>query len=572
MRVTRGLVAYLAAGTLACADGPTGFVDERTCAFGGPLELARGEVLTGTVGARSVLCLRSAQDAEYALVPFVGEDRDTLLRAEVLITSRQFLSDSAAFVSSRALLDASPTPSLLASVTEATEATRVETDLLHGRIRAAERRMLETSLRRGSPLGLRRAPTLTSARAVPAEGSTMDLSVSAVCDTPDLRAGRVVAVTQHAIVVEDMANPPGGFTEAHLRGFGDEFDALVHPRITAAFREPTDIDGNGRVILFFTGGVNEKSPAGGTGVVAGYFWGGDLFPTAGGGALEPCASSNEGEVLYLAVPDPSGLINGRTVRLDLLLPVTTTTVGHELQHLVNASRRIHVNGADRLEETWLNEGLSLLAEELLFYEATGLESRSNLDAHRLEADPALTTAFNRFAQHNVGRFNLHIQVARTSSPLGRDGLETRGATWAFLRYVADRDPRPDDVLFQALANSTGSGLENLRAALGGADPLEWMADWGVAVLTDDLVQASDPRFQGASWNMRSLIPALRPVDRRFPIQILGLYGSGSFLIRLQPAGATAYPVFRLGAGRSDVEITRGDGTDGVVRYGLVRVD
>jgi hypothetical protein len=207
--------------------------------------------------------------------------------------------------------------------------------------------------------------------------------------------------------------------------------------VSGVFGEPTDLDGNGRVILFFTRGVNEKAPAGGTGFVAGYFWAGDLFPAEPGGNIEACPSSNEGEILYLAIP--TSLV-GAPVSLERLVRITSTTAGHELQHLLNTGRRIYANGAQRGEETWLNEGLSVIAEELLFYASTGLSPGANLDADQLGGDPAIEDAFERFAQENIGRFNLHIQIARLSSPLGRDGFETRGASWAFLRYAADRDP------------------------------------------------------------------------------------------------------------------------------------
>jgi hypothetical protein len=532
--------------------------------------------VTGTVGARSVLCLEAPTAAEYALIPFVGEERDTLLRSDVVLESRGFLDDGAAFVAASALLgSAAPAGGfapLGAGAPESPEEALLRaTDRFHTELRERERRL---SVRRAAaglaPPGLA-APRPAGAAAIPTEGSTLDMSVSAVCASPDVRTGRVVAVTTHAIVVEDLSNPPDGFTEAQLRGFGDEYEQLVFPTITGAFAEPTDIDGNGRVILFFTRGVNQKTPAGGSGVVAGYFWTGDLFPAQPGGSLEPCPSSNQGEVLYLAVPDPLGSISGQAVRLDLLLPITTTTIGHELQHLVNAGLRIHVNGAEDLEETWLNEGLSLLAEELLFYAATGTSPRSDFDDEALESDPVLTTAFNRFAQHNIGRFNLHLQSARTSSPLGRDGLATRGATWAFLRYAADRDTRSDESLFRALGTATSTGLLNLEQALG-ADPISWMADWGISVLADDILPTSESRFQQPSWRLRALIPALRTADHRFPIQILPLLQPGAYLVTLQPAGAAAYPVFRLGPGRADVSITRGETTGGSIRYGLVRVD
>jgi len=559
-----------------CADAATGIDDRNECAGGEILQLEPGDVVTGEVGERARLCLTSAAMAEYALVPFVGESRDTLLRAGLLIESDRFANDEAPFASGRSLLDGgatasgaprSPTSSTAASTSRMT--TLDQTARYHSSLRGREKLLFD----RGPGTGSHPRGPLTAfappRRSVPVEGSTLELNVSGVCDTLQPRTGRVVAVTERAIVVADHANPPRGFTDDQLRRFGSEFDELVYPTVTDAFGEPTDLDANDRVILFYTIGVNQKTPAGRTGVVAGFFWGGDLFPVISDGSLSPCAHSNEGEIIYLAVPDPFGG-GGTFVSIDLLLPITSSTAGHELQHLVNAGRRIHVNRAEALEETWLNEGLSTMAEELLFYAASGLQPRSNLDAPVLEEDPVLTEAFNRFAEGNVGRFNLHLQVARSSSPLARDGLETRGAAWSFLRYVADRDPREDRALLRGLTDSRSVGLANLETVLG-ADPLDWMADWGVSVLTDDLLPGAGARFQQPSWNLRALIPALRPVDQAFPIQILELTEPATFLVQLAPAGATAYPAFRLPPGPSEV-VLRPDDFEGRIRYTLVRVN
>ena len=53
---------------------------------------------------------------------------------------------------------------------------------------------------------------------------------------------------------------------------------------------------------------------------------------------------------------------------------------------------------------------------------------------------------------------------------------------------------------------------------------------------------------------------------------LTLTRSGAFLIRMQLSGAVAYPVFRLGPGRSDVELQPGEGTSHPIRYAVLRVN
>ena len=114
---------------------------------------------------------------------------------------------------------------------------------------------------------------------------------------------------EHAIVVADDANPAGGFTNAEFASIATTFDTLVDPLDRNAFGDPTDIDGNGHVILFYTRTVNELTPAGSQGVVEGFFNPRDLFPTQSAATLQGCAGSNFSERFYLIVPDPAGTIN-----------------------------------------------------------------------------------------------------------------------------------------------------------------------------------------------------------------------------------------------------------------------
>ena len=144
-----------------------------------------------------------------------------------------------------------------------------------------------------------RAAGAATAAVVPAVGDMIRLNVNAVdfCDSADYRDARVVAVTDKAIVVADVANPVGGFTDDEYRSMGVTFDTLVDPVDRAAFGDVTDIDNNGHVILFFTRAVNELTPPGASSIVLGFFYSRDLLPKTA--APGPCSGSNVAEMFYL---------------------------------------------------------------------------------------------------------------------------------------------------------------------------------------------------------------------------------------------------------------------------------
>ena len=83
-------------------------------------------------------------------------------------------------------------------------------------------------------------------------------TLSDACQVPDNRTGRVVAITNTAIVIADTANPTGGYTDAEYLTVGLQFDS-VYTMDTNAFGTPSDIDSNGKVIMFFTRAVTARS-------------------------------------------------------------------------------------------------------------------------------------------------------------------------------------------------------------------------------------------------------------------------------------------------------------------------
>jgi len=394
------------------------------------------------------------------------------------------------------------------------------------------------------------APRMASARAAmrrrsasfatvpPTVGQILPFNVGLGCSsaTASIRGGRVVAVTNSAIVVADTGNPTDGFTDAEYQSFGVAFDTLVNPLDTAAFGAPTDIDGNGHIILFYTRAVNERTPAGGAGgFIEGYFNSRDLFPTTATPSIQACTGSNVAEMFYVIVPDPAGTINGNVHTKASVLGSTVGVTAHEYQHLINAARRIYVNNADAFEEVWLNEGLSHMAEELIYYRAAGLTPRQNINQASVRTSQKRVDAFNQYMGGDISLYQLFLRAPTTSSPYANnDSLETRGATWAFLRYAADHQGTSDGVVWQLLVNSQTTGLQNLTNVFG-ASILDRVRDWSISVYTDDQTTTT-AGFQGLSWNMRSLFTLFAPA---FPLAVSPLT-NGTQLSRTVSAGGSVY--------------------------------
>ncbi len=520
---------------LACQDSPTG--SELDGCKGRGIALGVGEVAhLRSPGSQASLCLNPGSgEAAFLAIPLLqtGPLQSTPIRVVVTAEGADPLPQGAAGVSGAA----GPLPAPRGESIPLPHPGQEDGPSLHDVIRARE---MEQLPRPGSvprlPLEAPAGRPPTGWGSPPQPGERLSLNVGGDCARVRSSVARVVAVGTRSIVLADESNPVPGFSDAQLSGFGARFDQMVFPTLTAAFGQPTDLDGNSRVLLFFTRGVNEITPPGQVGTASGFFWRGDLFPRA------DCGSSNLAEVLYLAVPDPNGEA-GTPLDPQTITRAAVMTAGHELQHLINSGRRMYETGAPVFEDTWLNEGMSLLAEELLFYAAAGLSPRSDLGSSHV-LTPSTKPSFEEFGVGNIGRFYLHVQIPRGSSPVGRDGLETRGATWSFLRYVLDRHPGVDEQSLTALAGSTTAGLANLATVIG-ENPLEWMADWAVSVYADGALPTAPSQYQQPSWKLSEIIATLSQ-QGTYPLEVLGI-GEVGLAVTLGPGNA-AYMLFHSSDG------------------------
>ena len=290
-------------------------------------------------------------------------------------------------------------------------------------------------------------------------------------------AAQLAYVGTDVLLYVDTLAPAGGFTPTQLQAFGQYFDQTLYPIDTTAFGAPTDIDQNGRVIVLMSQVVNADTPAStcaSQGYVAGFFNEEDFS-----GSTDP--NSNQGEVFYTIVPDPAGTFScaHSVTELEGVVPATFL---HELQHLISFSQHVVVNG-DLPGASWLDEGLSIVAEELgsLYY-----EQRCPPPACRTNPDQLFPDSSQGFVQDFLFDSYQYALLPDTASlTLESDanpGVSWRGGVWLLARYLGDQ---MGSGLYRQLERGPADGVADIEQATSRPFP-SLFADFGLALYTDSL--------------------------------------------------------------------------------------
>ena len=539
----------------ACDSTPSGPVGPpESCDETEPILIGPGESVTLHGSLAGLLCIEGSASAGEYLAIAVAATTNSLLSFTVIPRNTVRVS--------RPIAAPARTPQQL-HVEGLLPDDRLPNDRFHLELRELEQRELSHRVRVGGasedfPRRSPRAP-------IPREGDLLQLNAQAAnaCEEPSYRTGRVEAISERAIVVADTENPSGGFDASDFRHLAATFDTLIAPLAERNFGQPTDLDGNGRTIIFFTKEVNRLTDPGSASFTAGFFFSRDLFPRTDTPRFAGCAHSNEGEIIYLLVPDPTGEVGGNVQERHFVQHIMPAIMIHEYQHLINAARRLHHLQLRNWEERpWLNEALSHIAEELLFFETSGLEpggriSFSTLQAAGLQAFQAI----DRHQRFNLLRYHQFLEDPEENSPYNDEvqpALATRGAAWNFLRYSADRRGGDQVDFFNGLVSAPEVGIDKLATALGGRPTFDqWLSDWSTANLASDRVARVTEWHRHPSWNFRSLFGPVTGLSRD-PTPIIPLT-AGSPESRHLTGGGAAYLRFGVGAGEeASLEFRSGD--------------
>jgi hypothetical protein len=461
---------------------------------------------------------------------------------------------------------------------------RTPQEVFESRVRSFERTKLSlrsrSSLLGAAGISARRSAQVATA-SVPFVGQVVNINVpngnpapgQDLCSDFFATQAVVASVSNKAILMVDTLDGPPStlFTQAQMDSITTEFDNTTYPTDAAYFNTPTDVDGNGRIIMLFTGEINKltppAAPGSNSGFVGGFFFAGDFFPTTGATQGDHCAESNLAEVFYLLSPDPTNRF-GNVRTTSSVRQGTRGTIAHEFQHMINAGNRFQNPQVSAFEATWLDEALAHFAEDAVGRVQRGfgdLQTLAFSDLVPCNTPCSQANDFNAFFFQNLARLTYWMDKPDTYSPMSNladTSLAVRGAAWAIVRYAADNYSAGLPRTFtRALVAGPDTGFRNFNAAT--KVPLDTVVKgWLVSMYADHLgITGLDAKYQYRSYNFRNVMPTvarsvLSQSVATYPLRVQSI-GSGSDNISAKNISGTG-SFFRLtvaaGAGAKNVKV------------------
>ncbi|MEP7325149.1 MAG: hypothetical protein ABI836_04300 [Gemmatimonadota bacterium] len=461
------------------ADGPTPIDPGVSCSASTPVNLAVGEsvILDATVAKGCIrLPAAGAGGATHLVVAYSGAGQVT----------RNGVSGPYALGGLQVANPAAPAfASGFSGVAEASPAGR-----FHAMLRERES---ELALEPGRRLATPRAPQVPP---VFDDQRTFKVCADQHCNGFVNVIATAKFVGPRGAIFIDNTVPPNGLTQEDIDSLGSLFDGAspnIYEIDTTSFSRESDLDGNGVVIVLLTDQVNTISGTCPNGsIILGYFFGLDLIS-------DP--NSNHGEIFYGLVPNPTAAhCNITKAQVFRLLP---PVLAHEFQHMISFNQHVLIRGGPS-EVTWLNEGMSHFAEEV---------------AGRALSDtrcPGFATCLRQFTDEgdlSNGFFYLKTPedffLVSPGSSFGR--LEERGASWLFVRWLADHfagDTLLGTSLTRSLEMTTLTGSGNV-ASVTGQPFKQLVGEWQLANYTESLAgfTGTNGRLRYRTWDLAAAFAA-----------------------------------------------------------------
>jgi hypothetical protein len=241
------------------------------------------------------------------------------------------------------------------------------------------------------------------------------------------------------------------------------------------FGPESDVDKNGKLFVVLS---HELGAHLNGGWLLGYFGNDDLLRARDDSGDCGGTGSNHADIIYLN-SFGNAAANGYSAS-DAGSTLFPATVAHELQHLINLNRRCLQQKCSGPEATWINEGLSKLAEDL-----TGFGW--NAGEGRWEGAQYLSRAAGTVRGYD----------GRSLTRWEGDPIGNYQGTHSFLRYFADRR---GPAFAAAIAGGPG-GVPGVESAVGLPLPRA-MAEWATALLFSGEAGSPAPRFSylGDAWS------------------------------------------------------------------------
>lgn len=217
----------------------------------------------------------------------------------------------------------------------------------------------------------------------------------------------------------------GSLTLSDLEDILEAFDNIV-PTEVGMFGQISDVDEDGLFNVLFTRAVNQLGATGG-GYITGFYYAVDQFSSS------TYAVSNQTDVFYVSVSDPSGSFGVTVSESFYLNNIVKSVLVHELQHMINFNMHFHVNGGSA-ESSWLNEGLSHLAEDIFSVDCE-VDSSDPSCSGLSDGEPGYmeNTGIENYARISTYLNNIEDICFSCGSSLAQ-----RGGSYLFLRYYYEQ--------------------------------------------------------------------------------------------------------------------------------------
>ncbi|MDQ3262999.1 MAG: hypothetical protein M3Y59_04970 [Myxococcota bacterium] len=248
----------------------------------------------------------------------------------------------------------------------------------------------------------------------------------------------------------------------------------IYAKVTGAFGPESDVDADGKLLVLFS---DLLGPVENGGILLGYFSSGDTLFTRDETATCAGTAGNGADMFIMnGIKNLTDAGNGAA---DVINRVYPDTLAHEFQHLINTNGHCLLNDCTLLEEAWLNEGLSMVAEDV-----AGFGWNTNTLAGELYLD--------RLPGPNQFSYNRRSVTTWEGDPLGN-----YQAVHSLVRYWADRYGQ--GILPDLVAGNL-RGAERTEAVLL-APFSRQLAEWTTALMFSNESFSPSPvfNFTGAAW-------------------------------------------------------------------------
>jgi hypothetical protein len=345
---------------------------------------------------------------------------------------------------------------------------------------------------------------------------------TSICESPPIvvRARTVYSGTR-SIILEDVASPLNGQMDSYYQALGQEFDNVMYPIVTANFGDPLAVDAltdaNGKLVMLFSKRINDF------GGINGFVTTCDFFDPV---IYPQLLASNKAEIFYAVAPTSATMGFGsdpNTLTRDEWRQTIRSTVIHEAKHLAMFAEFFADQSAITLEESWLEEGMAMHAEELYSRTITGATWKGNTGYGSGQSNHiwcevraansnfpqcadrpyVMTSHFAFLAQYLA---DIENRTIVGGVPGNAGDASFYGSAWAFVRWMIDAYGANESTVLKAITlEGILTGAANLSARSG--VPYEtMMAQFHYALQYDDVagITPTAPWQHIASWSIAGI--------------------------------------------------------------------